>query len=175
MAKLGLSSPWVQYYHQVEAFFKQDKEVKVVYDETENVLSFYVADPAKAAALGQILPYEKQWGNVILKIQVIPANKQTVLRSSPISVWAAAFKNNPIVDDIQIIKNLYTNDLTYIIFRKEVVQYFTDSLADFYGQRSTLYQDIAEDIFLEHNNVFFCTNKNIISTIKMSNDCMLIH
>ena len=35
MAKLGLSSPWVQYYHQAEAFFKQDKEVKVVYDNIE--------------------------------------------------------------------------------------------------------------------------------------------
>lgn len=162
MAKLNLSSPWVQYYHQVEAFFKNDNEVKVVYNEEKNVLNIYVADPAKADALGQIFPYEKTWGNVTLLIKVVPANNQAVftMTSASISVWAAAFKNNPVVSDIKVIKNLYSNDLTYIIFRKEVVQYFTDSLADYYGQRSTLYQDIAEDIFIEHENVFFCTNKD---------------
>ena len=59
MARLGLSSPWVQYYHQLEAFFKKDSDIKVVYDEENNDIKIYVADPAKADALTQILPYEK--------------------------------------------------------------------------------------------------------------------
>ena len=161
MARLGLSSPWVQYYHQLEAFFKRDDEVKVVYDEENNDIKIYVADPAKADALTQILPYEKSWGTVVLHINVIPANSHftTKVLTTPVAVWEAAFKNNSAVDYIKTIKGLYCNDLTYIVFKREVVQYFTDSLGDIHGLRSTLYQDMAEDLFKEHENIFFNTNK----------------
>ena len=159
MAKLGLSSPWVQYYHQLEAFFRKDNDVKIVYNEDENDIKIYVADAAKAEALSQILPQEKSWGTVTLYITVIPANTlSNKVFTIPVSIWEAAFKNNEALDYIKIIKGLYCNDLTYIVFKREVIQYFTDSLSDINGLRSTLYQDIAEDLFVEHENVFFNTN-----------------
>jgi hypothetical protein len=49
--------------------------------------------------------------------------------------------------------------LTYVAFKKEVVQFYADNLRDPNGFKSTLYQDIAEDVFGEKNNVCYCTSK----------------
>ena len=45
------------------------------------------------------------------------------------------------------------------VFAKEVVQYWNDSLSDPYGKVSTLYQDIAKDIFEDTDGVMFCTGE----------------
>ena len=50
------------------------------------------------------------------------------------------------------------NPITYVVFVNEVVQYFNDDLGDVYGQCSTLYQEIAKDVFGETEGVFFCTD-----------------
>jgi hypothetical protein len=38
-------------------------------------------------------------------------------------------------------------DFTYVVFKNCVVQFFNDNLNDCHGLISTLYQDIAEEIF----------------------------
>ena len=38
MARLSLSSPWVTFYHELCAFFDKDNDVRVVYDEDENIM-----------------------------------------------------------------------------------------------------------------------------------------
>ena len=48
--------------------------------------------------------------------------------------------------------------MTYVVFKKEVVQYFNDSLGDIHGVCSTLMQDIAKDIFEDTEGVYFCTD-----------------
>ena len=50
--------------------------------------------------------------------------------------------------------------MTYVVFVKEVVQYFNDDLGDANGVCSTLYQDIAKRLFTSTEGVFFCTNTN---------------
>ena len=71
---MKLSSPWVEFYREIEALFAQDDEVKVVYEEEKNEVKLYVENARKADALAQLLPTEKTFGNVVLKITVIPAN-----------------------------------------------------------------------------------------------------
>ena len=56
------------------------------------------------------------------------------------------------------IEGIMTNPITYVIFKKEVVQYYNDSLADAHGMCSTLYQDIASRILDAGEGIFFCTN-----------------
>ena len=41
------------------------------------------------------------------------------------------------------------NSFTYVVFEKEVVQYWNDNLGDINGLRSTLYQDLAKEIFAD--------------------------
>ena len=60
MAKLGLSSPWMIYYREVEALFQMDPGVRVIFDDDNRELKLYVEDGEKAYALSQLLPTEKR-------------------------------------------------------------------------------------------------------------------
>ena len=82
MSKLGLSSPWVNFYRELEALFAKDPEVKVVYDEEKNDVKLYVDNLAKADALAQLLPVERTFGNITITVTVIPANKEGWLKYS---------------------------------------------------------------------------------------------
>lgn len=165
MAKIGLSSPWVLYYHEVEAFFKSDSEIKVVFDEENNVLKLYVDNMVKADALSQLLPEEKQFGKVTLNIEIIPSNEaqeRTSLKLSNIksnkALLIEALKGNSSIQSIVEVK-VYTNPVTYVIFKPEIIQYFTDDLSDAHGICSTLNQEIAKDIFENIDGVYYCTDK----------------
>lgn len=155
--ELKLSSPWMTYYHELEELFKEDPAVKMSLDEDEMIIKMYVEGDEKADALMQLLPAEKKFGNVTVYVQIIPANK---LKNSKVSLFQKAFEGNPIVTDIQTFV-LFNNPTTYVVFKNKVVQFFNDNLADINGNKSTLYQDIAEEIFDDHEGIFFCTEKNL--------------
>ena len=166
MARINLSSPWVLFYHEVEAMFKGDDGVRVVLNEDEMKLELYVDSPTKADAIGTLLPEEKVFGGVTLEIIVYPGNKteyklknvKTAL--TPCDIFDAAFKDNKALSFTQEINGAYNNPIYYIVFKKKVVQYFTDDLGDIFGQRSTLYQEMAKDIFVEMDGVHYCTDSS---------------
>ena len=157
MARLKLSPPWVIFYSEVDAMFKNDDDVMVVYDEEENEIKLYVEGEEKAGAMSELLPTEKQFGNVTLKVTVVPANG-LLLNQKVSDAYRAMFEGNSAVDYIEDVEGVFSNDLHYVVFAKEVVQYFTDDLGDAHGVRSTLYQEIAKDIFENQDGVYFCTN-----------------
>ena len=152
--KVKMSAPWVQYAHALAALFAEDEQVTVHYDEDENVVKIRVDNAPKAEALSQLLPVEKAFGNVVLKISVIPSN----IQATKADLFRTAFAGNRAVNDFIELEGVFSNPLTYVVFRKEVVQYWIDNLGDPHGVRSTLYQDIATEIFGEHEGVLFCTD-----------------
>ena len=155
MKTVKISPPWVQYVNELNALFEKDKEIKIVYDNDNLEVALYVEDNSKAEALSSILPSEKKFGSVTLKINVLPANTSDSIASK----FAKAFKGNPILKDTIEVSDAFTNPITYFVFQKEVVQYYNDNLGDPYGLKSTLYQDIAKDVFENHDGVLFCTSK----------------
>lgn len=158
--KYTLSPPWIKYYHEIEAFFAEDPDVKVVYYPEEQEVCLYVEGQEKADALTNLLPSEKDFGNVVLHVMVIPANKNCNckdLRATVLDI-ADAFEGNNAVEFCKAVQGIYSNPMYYIVFKKKVVQYFTDDLGDYYGVRSTLYQDIAEEIFEPVEGVYYCTS-----------------
>ena len=163
MASLNLAPPWVIFANEVAQMFKYDSEVHVVYNETDDSLKIYVDDPEKAVALTSLLPTEKSFGNVIMTVSVIPANKNNIKANlkdyvTPAYLFETAFKGNGALAFVKVIQGIFPNDLTYVVFRNRVVQYFNDDLGDIYGQCSTLYQEIAKNIFVKQEGVFFCTD-----------------
>ena len=150
---MKLASPWVNFYRELEALFSQDPEVRVVYGEEANEVKLYVENARKADALTQLLPVEKTFGNVTLKVTVIPANEMTVSKADLLS---EAFDGNPALSYIQHV-DAVIGSFDYAVFQNRVVQYFNDDLSDINGLKSTLYQDIAKDVFGEDAGVFFCT------------------
>lgn len=158
--KVNLSSPWVIYYGKLESFFEQDPDVKVTLEEEEEyqpVIRLYVDNDRKADALQELLPNEKKFGNVKVPIIVIPSNNTF----SKLDLLKVALEGNDAVVDIETVPTVF-DDITYIIFEKKVVQYFADDLGDLHGINSTLYQDLAKEIFgeCECSNIHFCTDSD---------------
>ena len=153
--KVSLSSPWSIYFRQVQSLFKKDPGVKVVLDDDAPELKIYVEDAEKADALSKLLPTSKNYGNVNLKVSVIPAD---MTGEALVDVFEKAFKGNGAFVDI-IHSDTLQQD--YILFKKEVVQYFNDDLSDAHGICSTLYQDLAKEVFVDLGaRIFFCTEVN---------------
>ena len=158
MAIIKKSAPWVTYYREVDALFKKDKEVFVVFDEENVELKIYVKDQIKASAIQYLMPTEKEFGNVVLKIDVIPANGKElreVSTSNIVTIACDAFRDNDAVYMVTDVRAVF--DLVYVIFRKEVVQFFDDNIGDINGNCSTLYEVIARDVFKDIG-IKYCTD-----------------
>lgn len=148
-----MAPPWVRYVNAVRAMFGKDPEVRVIYDDGNRKLKLMVNNPTKAMALEQLLPDEMEFGGEVLTVQVVPANGEETTRD--LVRWALS--GNYAVSQVVDVEGTFSNPLSYIVFKKEVVQYYEDNLGDLYGNRNTLYQDLAGEIFPEHSGVLFCT------------------
>ena len=150
--KIKLSSPWVRFYREIEALFKEDPEVEVRYVEEAQIIKLYVEGEEKAEAIAQLLLPQRTFGDVTVKVMVIPAN----LRASyMLDMFQKAFEGNPALTAIHPSGGIF--DFNYVVFKAKVVQFRSDDIGDMNGLTSTLYQDIAKDIFVDHPGIFFCT------------------
>ena len=162
MAKLGQAAPWITYYNEMRELFKGDEGVKIIYDEENQNINIYVAKQEKAIALEHFLASEKEFGNITLHINIIPPNSNTLFKTSCTPSIRDAFEGNFCVDDIIELEGMFS--AVYVVFKKEVVQYFDDNLGDINGNISTLYQNIANNVFEDHAGIFFCTNDRVYSS-----------
>ena len=155
--RLTLVSPWINFYREVEELFKYDPEVRVEFiDGDEKEIKMYVKNGYKAVALDRIMPKEKTFGNIVVKVTVIPAN--TPEEWSILDAFDVAFKGNHIYDHSSE-KVTPFGTFRYVLFDARVVQYANDDIGDAYQIRSTLYQEICKDVFSDTaHDVHFCTS-----------------
>lgn len=159
MSKLKLASPWTTCFRQFKAFFQKDPEIRVVFDEDEPAINLYVENQDKADALAYLIPSARQFGNITLRINIIPANQQGVNSDSytnTVDAVMGALKGNKAMTGFQPVESAGFKAM-YVLFAREVVSYFNDNLGDLNGLTSTLYQNLAEEVFPNHSGVFFCT------------------
>lgn len=164
MAVVKLSAPWQTYYKELSLLFEHDDEVRIIYDTEAQIINIFVDNAVKAEAMAAALPAVKQFGSIELEINIIPSNRVNMLRASKGNGFVDLFKGNSIVDDVVVVDGIMSNSITYVIFKKEVVQYFNDDLGDANGMCTTLYQDVAKRVFEDHEGVFFCTNTKTLSS-----------
>ena len=160
MAKLNLSAPWVTYYRETEELFRNDPTIRVLFDDEEPELKLYVNDEDKYEALTFLMPEKMEFASVTMPINIIPANLPDTMpkEKTPAEHMMALFFDNEALVDIAVVRGIFANDLVYVIFKKEVVQYFNDNLGDYNGVCSTLYQDIAKNVLKPQPGIFFCTS-----------------
>lgn len=157
MDKLGLISPWVDYYRKLEALFAEDPGVKVLLNNKHPEIKILVEDGGKAEALQELLPMNVTYGNVNVAITVVPANAKA-LGDARVDKIQKVFEGNEAVSGIYSVEGIFANSINYVVFKPKVVQYFNDDLSDAHGIRSTLYQELAKEVFGEDCGVFFCTD-----------------
>lgn len=165
MPRLGLSSPWDIRYKEFVTLFKNDKEIQIIYDDENKEIILNTANQSKASALMKLLPTEYNFGNVVLKIKV-NGNMYSNTSNSIENLFMDAFKDNNALEYVKTIQGVFK--ITYIVFKKDVVQYFTDSLSDIHGNTSTLYETIARNIFKENEGVYYCTDNSTSSITLLS-------
>lgn len=167
MASTKLSAPWVKLYKEIQALFKEDDGVKVIFDETEKEIKLYVEDYKKAVALAALLEGDRIYGNVIVTITVYPADGWANDEDEPmfdsgdtIALYEAAFDGNEALSYIKASELPFWDGIIYVVFKNKVVQYFNDDIGDVNGNCSTLYQEIAKDVFMysARDGVYFCTD-----------------
>lgn len=150
---LTLSSPWMEYYRKLEAMFQYDEDIHLVMDNDQPEIKIFVDNPVKADALAKLLPVEKEFGNVKLAITVIPAD----IEATKLNLLKWAFSGNPVLNYI-LPSDTPFGTFNYVVFSKEVVQYFNDNMRDLNGNTSTLYESLARDLFGEDADICYCTD-----------------
>ena len=158
---VDLSAPWIAYYEKLYLLFKKDPEVSMAFKQNgdgDKKIEIYVSNNRKAEAISKILPCYVSFGNVIVPIIVLPSNDEN---EDWIYDFMDAFDGNEIIDDIVQDAGL-TRDMNYVVFRKEVAQYYNDNIQSVDGFSSTLYEDIAREIFKDAPaGTFFCTSSRL--------------
>lgn len=158
MREMRLASPWVSLYHKVQAMFEGDPDVRVVYasgDGEDPLIKLYVEGVDKADALGKLMPKGFTFGAVTVTIEVIPSNEREETRAD---LFRKAFEGNPALSYVASVDGVMSNPVHYVVFRNKVVQFYNDDLGDVNGNKSTLYETIADELFGGDEGVFFCTD-----------------
>jgi len=158
-----LAPPWITYINELQALF--DNDPQIAFNIADNGRSVTIAcnNGDKCAALAQLLPAELVYGNVTVSIAIDgPMSNRAFLSNK--ELFETAFWKNPVLAYCVAPKQEGYDwiDCTYVVFKNCVVQFFNDNLDDCHGVVSTLYQDIAKDVFVGNDlvGVFFNTDIN---------------
>lgn len=150
-----LSSPWDIFVKQLKELFKDDPDIAVLFTEEEPyIIDLLVDSEDKYNALTQLMPPEKEFGNVKVQIRVVPSNKE----KSELELFEILFKNNPVLCET-IERTLPDGDVIgHLMFKPKVAQYYADNITDPYGNNNELYADIAREVFGERDGLYYNTD-----------------
>lgn len=161
MGNLRILPPWSTFINKIKELFKADPQIIVNTDFNSEHPSISLAtnNPDKASALLKLLPEEKVFGSVTLKINVDCYTFSNKAFTNMKELFKTAFYGNPVLVNI-IESDSWYAPFTYVVFKNEVVQFYNDNLNDPDGYSSTLYQDIASEVFNDLNGVAYCTDRS---------------
>lgn len=157
---LKLQAPWITFYDKVRELFKLDDEIKISFNDETNVISMYVNNARKAEALRRILPEVKTFGNVSVCVNIVPCDTDPVnLRYVEKVTIEDAFEGNPLYHYCREFGDAFmSNPITYVVFAKQVIQYWNDDLGDLFGNANCLPEDLARDVLVNTQGYFFSTD-----------------
>lgn len=163
--RLKLSPPWITYVNMVTALFDGDPQIAINYNNENTTLVIATNNGDKATALRRVLPEEKIFGKVKLTIDIDGRFSNRAFVSNE-ELMTILFERNPALSFVKTIEGIITN-FTYVVFKNVVVQFFNDNLNDIHGVISTLYQNIAEELFAEANLIGVVYNTDIERKVGM--------
>lgn len=151
--KTGISAPWVTKAKEIITLFAKDTDLDVTFKEETNTVIIESTNTYKIMALEKILKKEFTFGNVTLKVECLVKNE----KESMAALFKTAFAGNPHISQIQEVTTPMSPSETYVVFKKEVLQFFNDDISDFYGNWNGLAEDIIRDLVNENVRANFST------------------
>lgn len=163
--RLKISPPWITYVNMLKAVFDEDPQIAFNENLGNGTYEVTLAtnNPEKAAALKQLLPAEKEFGNITLEINVDCEKIINKVFGTAKELFETAFYKNSVLAYVVVPEGYNWVPFTYIVFKNRVVQFFNDNLNDPHGIVSTLYQNIAKEIFADMSfpadaGICYCTD-----------------
>lgn len=144
MNDIKLSPPWAEYLNEFRALFAKDPEVRIdtAPNSGKSIIVRVAGNPAKADALGKLLPAAVEFGGVKIEIAVVPDNNEPSVEA----IVRTAFAGNPALAGVVTYTDNFGTPVTYALFAPRAVQYFNDDISNPEGRTTRLYQDVARDI-----------------------------
>ena len=161
--RLKISPPWVTYINKLQALFDGDPQIAFNINYDNMTVALAGNNGEKNAALQRLLPTEKKFGNITLHI-IIDGPIANIAFPTQKDLFDTAFNGNPAYAySVSPDEETWFFSLTYVVFKNCVVQFFNDNLNDPHGIVSTLYQDIAAEIFEDAglNGVYYNTDVEV--------------
>lgn len=146
--KVGLSSPWITYYRKINALFGVDPDLDVKYnDDTDDTktISIESTNTFKIMALEKLLKPSVTFGNITVSVKCLVKNDE---KEAVSALFKTAFSGNPHLSDI-IDKKVIAVDETFVLFKKEVIQFFNDDCTDYFSNWNGLAEDILRTVMNE--------------------------
>lgn len=151
---VNMSAPWNILFKQIKELFKYDSEITVCYTEEEPyIIDILVDSEDKFNALTQLMPPEKEFGNVKVQIRVVSSNKEKTDRE----LFETLFKGNQIFSRVISSKLPTGDEIGFVMFQPWVAQYYADNLRDPFGNNNELYADIAREVFGPRDGMQYST------------------
>lgn len=150
--KIDLLPPWEVYAQKIKAMFDGDPDIKIEVVDQPHIVKIKVNNQTKADALSQLLPEKILYGSVTVAIKVTPVNNGDHF----LDLINRALDGNPNFAYTKVTTGVFPG--RYVVMKKKVAQYPSDNLYDPHGVTSTLYADLAMDLFGGPNGVFYCTD-----------------
>ena len=161
--RLKLSPPWITYINELIALFDCDPQIGFNIAPDEQSVTIACNNGDKCAALAQLLPAAVEFGNIVFTITIDgPMSNRTFVSKK--ELFEVAFENNPVFAYAVAPADegyYWYPTMTYVVFENCVVQFFNDNLNDCHGIVSTLYQDIALDVFADEACDGVCFNTDV--------------
>lgn len=162
MANVGLQSPWVTTYGKIKALLVRDPDLNISkITESEGVYTFNISstNANKICALEKIIKNEFTYGNVVLKINFLVENTEEEGNTITANDLRNAFTGNGVVSKIETVTNPVGIDQTFVLFERDVIQFYNDDISDFYGNFNGLAEDIARELFNDAGpEINYCTD-----------------
>jgi hypothetical protein len=157
--KAGIQAPWTTTYNKICALFNNDLDLHItdLTEKTEGNYTFTISsvNGVKLDSIKKILKNHFEFGNVTMDIEFIPENDDDKITDSD---FRNAFNCNENLAEVRTIETPDGFSRTYVVFEKEVVQFYNDDLTDLYGNYNGLMEDIARELFNEVDpSISYCT------------------
>ena len=128
---ISIEAPWWRFYKLLENLFAKDESIELSNnDETKGIFEIIIssANTCKLAAIKKVVGTEREFGNVKVAIEY---NEE----ESPLTLdeFATAFKDTGYLVDTKTATTPAGDPLYFPIMKKDVIQFYDDNIADYYG------------------------------------------
>ena len=153
-----LSPPWYILRNKIFYLLDPDEELMVselIEDKKGSyIIKITSENGEKLEALKKVLKESFEFGNVTVKVEFEHVRDDEIT----IEDYETAFAGNAnFVEAVETGKGLFQG-LRYIVFAKEILQFFDDDLSDLYANFNGIVADVAKEVCKKYENVYFSTD-----------------